>query len=148
MGSLPQNATKHQAPYLYEVRGFFVQGWTMGFYPLPSTRLRGVPTGKCPFGSGSGRSLSRAQPTPTCGCRGFESRHANAQQKAPYLSRYGAYLLFKGGRWDSPSGAAAEPLLSQRYPQGSVPVAQPGGLPPAILPHDNLRLSWLRIPPR
>ena len=41
-------------------------------------------------------------PTTTAsGCRGFESRHANAQQKAPYLVRYGAYLLFKGGRWDS-----------------------------------------------
>ena len=43
----------------------------------------------------------QSSPTTTCGCRGFESRHANAQQKAPYLSRYGAYLLFKGGRWDS-----------------------------------------------
>ena len=43
----------------------------------------------------------QSSPTTTSGCRGFESRHANAQQKAPYLSRYGAYLLFKGGRWDS-----------------------------------------------
>lgn len=40
-------------------------------------------------------------PTTTAsGCRGFESSHANAQQKAPYLSRYGAFLC-KGGRWDS-----------------------------------------------
>ena len=38
----------------------------------------------------------QSSPTTTCGCREFESRHANAQQKAPYLSRYGAYLLFKG----------------------------------------------------
>ena len=39
--------------------------------------------------------------TPASGCRGFESRHANAQQKAPYLSRYGAFCcsrVVKGGR--------------------------------------------------
>ena len=54
-----------------------------------------------------------------------------------------------GRRLVSPFGAAAEPLLSQRSPQGGVPAAQPDELPLAVHPHNNReRLSWLRIPPR
>ncbi|MBR5876262.1 MAG: hypothetical protein IKZ10_05430, partial [Akkermansia sp.] len=41
-------------------------------------------------GSGAGRSLTRAQPTPPSGCRGFESGHAN-KAKASHLNRREAF---------------------------------------------------------
>ena len=40
--------------------------------------------------------------------------------------------------WDSPSGAAAEPLLAQRYPQGGVLAALPDELPLAVHPHNKV----------
>ena len=71
----------------------------MGIYPPPAAlwASRAEVSARRRVGS----CHRHSPPTPTSGCRGFESRHANAQQKAPYLSRYGAYLLFKGGRWGS-----------------------------------------------
>ena len=58
--------------------------------PPPRLRLRGVPTGTPPCGSGAGRLLTRAQPTPPSGCRGFESGHAN-KAKASHLNRREAF---------------------------------------------------------
>ena len=71
-----------------------------GILPAPPRpRLRGVPTGRCPCGSGAGRSLTRAQPTPPSGCRGFESGHAD-KPKASHLNRREAFALggLQGGR--------------------------------------------------
>ena len=43
-----------------------------------------------------------------------------------------------GRRLVSLSGAAAEPLLAQRCPQGGVPAAQPDELPLAVHPHNKV----------